>query len=148
MNTPPHLQALAQALVSFIQLLEREAAVLAANQADDLPPLIEQREVANRQLASHWQALAKELHLSSDAPLAALRARCRELDPEAWGHVEESIRHAERMNRQNSRLIDELLRRTQAAVQVLRNAAGGRTLYGADGQVSDLYPTNRSIDSA
>ncbi len=148
MNLPAHLDALARELTALISLLEQEAAVLAANQADALPPLVTRREAANRHLASLWQALTSGLGLSSTSGLSTLREHCLEQAPEDWRQVEESARHAERMNRLNSRLIDEQLRRTQAAVQVLRSAAGGRMLYGADGRMSEFLNPNRSIDSA
>jgi flagellar biosynthesis/type III secretory pathway chaperone len=65
-----------------------------------------------------------------------------------WQETEAQVHRAEQLNRLNSKLIDEQLRRTQAAAQVLRAAAGGRTLYGADGRMSDSLIQNRSIDTA
>lgn len=148
MNSTAHLDALARELTAFINLLEQEAAALAVGQADALTPLIVQREAVNRRLSGLWHALTSGLGLPDSAGLPALRERCSDLAPEAWRQVEEMARHAERMNSLNSRLIDEQLRRTQAAVQVLRNAAGSRTLYGADGRMSEPLNPNRSIDSA
>ena len=148
MNPAPHLDALARELTAFINLLEQEAAALAANQADALAPLITQRETANRRLSSLWQSLTSGLGLPVTTNLASLREHCIRLAPEGWRLAEDMAHHAERLNRLNSRLIDEQLRRTQAAVQVLRNAAGSRMLYGADGRMSDFLNPNRSIDSA
>jgi flagellar biosynthesis/type III secretory pathway chaperone len=148
MSLTARLDALAQELGAFISLLEQEAAALAANQADALIPLIEQRESANRRLAGLWQDLTGAVGLPGSTALAGLREHCIGLAPEGWRQVEELARNAERLNRLNSRLIDEQLRRTQAAVQVLRNAASSRMLYGADGRMSDLVNFNRSIDSA
>ncbi|PIV89171.1 MAG: hypothetical protein COW48_01840 [Hydrogenophilales bacterium CG17_big_fil_post_rev_8_21_14_2_50_63_12] len=148
MSTIAHLDALARELSAFINLLEQEAAALATNQADALAPLIAQRETTNRRLADLWQALTRELALPATTTLAALREHCDVLAPEAWRQVEDRARHAERLNRLNSLLIDEQLRRTQAAVQVLRSAAGSRTLYGADGRMSDSLNPKRSIDTA
>ncbi|MDD5388215.1 MAG: flagellar export chaperone FlgN [Gallionellaceae bacterium] len=148
MNPAAHLDALARELATFISLLEQEAAALAANQADALTPLISQREAANRRIASLWQTLTSSFGQPASTGLSALREQCIGLAPESWRQMEEMTRHAERMNRLNSRLIDEQLRRTQAAVQVLRNAAGSRTLYGADGRMSESLNPNRSIDTA
>jgi flagellar biosynthesis/type III secretory pathway chaperone len=148
MSVTSHLDALARELAAFASLLEQEAAALAANQADALTPLINDREAANRRLAGLWQGLTDSLGLPVTAGLAALREQCLGQAPEAWRQVEEMAHHAERMNRLNSRLIDEQLRRTQAAVQVLRSAAGSRMLYGADGRMSEFLNPNRSIDSA
>lgn len=148
MNPVLAMDALTHELAAFIDLLEREAAALAANQADALEPLTARREQANRRLAEAWRNLTAGLGEPATATLEILRARGLTTAPEAWRQVEELARHAERMNRLNSRLIDEQLRRTQTAVQVLRDAAGGRALYGADGQVSNLFNSNRSIDTA
>jgi flagellar biosynthesis/type III secretory pathway chaperone len=148
MNPTPHIDALARELEAFIDLLEREASALAANQADALSPLTTQRDSTNRRLTALWLNLTGSLGLPGDSSLATLSEHCFALAPDAWRKLDELARHAERMNRLNSRLIDEQLRRTQVAVQVLRNAAGGRALYGADGRASDLFNPNRSIDTA
>ena len=148
MNPSDHLDALARELGAFISLLEQEAAALAANQADALSPLVAQREAANLRLAELWQGLTNSLGLPATTGLATLRTHFLGEMPESWREVEEMARHADRMNRLNSRLIDEQLHRTQIAVQVLRDAAGNRTLYGADGRVSEFLNPNRSIDTA
>lgn len=142
------MDALARELAAFVDLLESEAAALAGNQADALEPLTARREQTNRRLAESWRNLTAGLGEPATATLESLRPRGLAAAPEAWRQVEELARQAERMNRLNSRLIDEQLRRTQTAVQVLRDAAGGRALYGADGQVSNLFNSNRSIDTA
>jgi len=148
MSLSAHLDALAHELSAFISLLEQEAAALAANQADALTPLIAQRESANRRLAERWLDLTSELRLPITTALAVLREHCLGQAPESWRQVEEMVRHAERLNRLNSHLIDEQLRRTQMAVQVLHSAAGSRMLYGADGHMSELPNSNRDIGSA
>ena len=148
LNTPsnaPHLADLASELDRFSTLLEQEAAALGSGTADALAPLIAQREAMNRRLASLWQALLDSVGLPAGAALATVRERC---GGEAWHQVEQQLQRTERMNRLNSRLIDEQLRRTQAAVQVLQSAAGNRTLYGADGRMSDFSNLNRTIDTA
>jgi flagellar biosynthesis/type III secretory pathway chaperone len=148
MKLTAHLDALADELDAFHRLLEEESAVLAANQADALNPLIARREVANRRIAELWQGLAGSLGLTAGAGLDVLRQQCMSAAPEAWRRMEELAHQVERMNRLNSRIIDEQLRHTQAAVQVLRNAAGSRTLYGSDGRVSEFLNPHRSIDTA
>ena len=143
LNTPsnaPHLADLASELDRFSTLLEQEAAALGSGKADALAPLIAQREVMNRRLASLWQALLDSVGLPAGAALATVRERC---GGEAWQQVEQQLQRTERMNRLN-----EQLRRTQAAVQVLQSAAGNRTLYGADGRMSDFSNLNRTIDTA
>lgn len=133
-------------LAGFLGLLEEEAAALASGRADDLDALTQRRDAANRSLAARWRALATHLNLAADANLDAVRERCAAL-PE-WAETEALAQQSARLNRLNSKLIDEQLRRTQAAVQVLRNAAGNRTLYGADGRMSDFSDLHRNIGSA
>jgi hypothetical protein len=148
MNLVSHLDTLADELVTFSALLEEEATILAANQADALAPLIARRDTANRRIAGRWQGLTGSLGLPATTGLDALRQHCQDAAPEAWRRMETLAHQAERLNRINSRIIDEQLRHTQAAMQVLRNAAGSRAPYGADGRVSDFLNPNRSIDTA
>ena len=148
MNPSAQLDALVRELGAFIGLLEQEAEVLAANRTDALSPLIAQRDGMNQRLASLWKSLTQSLGMPATANLTTLRECCQRSAAESWRQVEEMTRHAEKMNRLNSRLIDEQLSRTQLAIQILRNAAGSRTLYGANGRVSELHNPNRSIDSA
>jgi flagellar biosynthesis/type III secretory pathway chaperone len=54
---------------------------------------------------------------------------------------------AARLNRINGRLIEEQMRSTQAAMQVLQSASI-RSLYGSDGRLSNVLDNYRSIDSA
>ncbi len=133
-------------LDQFVALLEEEAGILGSNQADALVPLVFRRDAANRRLASLWQQLSSALALPADAGFNTVRERCTGLP--LWQETEAQVHRAEQLNRLNSKLIDEQLRRTQAAAQVLRAAAGGRTLYGADGRMSDSLIQNRSIDTA
>ncbi len=130
----------------FVALLEEEADVLSTSQADALVPLVFQREEINRRLATLWQQLSTSLALPADAGFNTVRERCAGLP--LWQETEAQVHRAEQLNRLNSKLIDEQLRRTQAAAQVLRAAAGGRTLYGSDGRMSDNLFQNRSIDTA
>lgn len=140
------LAGLKDALAGFLGLLEEEAAALASGRADDLDALTVRRDAANKTLAAGWRALATHLGLPPDASLDAVRERCAAW-PE-WSETEALAKQAAQVNRLNSRLIDEQLRRTQAAVQVLRNASGNRTLYGADGRMSDFSDLHRNIGSA
>lgn len=142
------LADLARELGDFIALLEEEAGILDSGQADALSPLTQRRELANRSIAGLWRELAVAARLPADTPLTHLRERVAGTAPQAWTRVEELAQRVARMNRQNSLLIDEQLRRAQTAAQVLRGAAKSRVLYGADGLVSDLPSTQRSIDTA
>jgi flagellar biosynthesis/type III secretory pathway chaperone len=140
------LAGLRKALAGFLGLLEEEAAALAGGRADDLDALTARRDAANKSLAAHWRSLAANMGLPPDASLDDMRERCASLPD--WAQTEDLARQAAQRNRLNSKLIDEQLRRTQAAVQVLRNAAGNRMLYGADGRMSDFPDLHRNIGSA
>ena len=97
MSPTTQLDALAHELGAFIDLLEQESGALAANQADNLAPLILQRESANLRLSRLWQALALDMGQAAGTSMEALRERCQALAPEHWQRVEEKLRHAQRM---------------------------------------------------
>jgi flagellar biosynthesis/type III secretory pathway chaperone len=136
-------------LEQFLELLEEEAVALSSGDGTRLEDLTRQRHAVSRQLAEAWQALAAGLGLDASAGLPALRLRAfngGSANAE-WQRLERLTHEAGRMNRINGRLIEEQMRRTQSALQVLQSASS-RTLYGADGRLNDLLNTSRSIDSA
>jgi flagellar biosynthesis/type III secretory pathway chaperone len=151
MTTPltPKLHALNQALEAFLALLEEETIALASGNSDRLGELTHQRHGASQSLAELWRQLAEQLGLAANAGLPALRMRAfADAMPSAeWQLLEKLTADATRLNRVNGRLIEEQMRRTQAAMQVLQSAST-RSLYGADGRFSDGLNLNRSIDSA
>lgn len=141
---------LTQALGDFIALLEDEALALAAQDSPGLEALLPRRNEAHRQLATLWLALAKQAGTEQPKGLTDLRER---LFPHgrpstAWQRLEELAHASDRLNRVNGRLLEEQMRRTQAAMQVLQNSIASRGLYGADGRVTDFLNVNRKIDSA
>jgi len=145
----PILKTLNQELEAFLALLEEEAIALASGNSDRLGELTHTRHGASQRLAEQWQRLATALGLSGHAGLPALRLRAfADATPSAdWMLLEKLTYEAARLNRVNGRLIEEQMRRTQAAMQVLQSAST-RSLYGADGRLSDVLNVNRSIDSA
>lgn len=145
----PILKSLNQELEAFLALLEEEAFALGNGHAERLAELTQQRGNTSRRLAELWRSLAGQLGLPADAGLPALRLRaCADGKPDAdWQLLERLTHEAARLNRVNGRLIEEQMRRTQAAMQVLQSASS-RNLYGADGHLSDLFNIKRSIDSA
>jgi flagellar biosynthesis/type III secretory pathway chaperone len=144
------LSHLARELEAFLALLEEEALALSAGNPDRLSELVSQRQHASLRLAGHWKELAAQLQLPPQAGFAALRdkAMARAAPSAAWRALESLTREAARLNQVNGRLIEEQMRRNQAAMQVLQSAVASRGLYGADGRVSDFPNLNRSIDSA
>lgn len=144
-----HLNPLNQKLESFLALLEEEALALASGNSEQLETLTQQRLNVSLQLAEDWRRLAEQLGLPANSSLPSLRLRAfSDSQPTAnWQRLEKLTHEASRLNRVNGRLIEEQMRRTQAAMQVLQSASS-RSLYGADGRMNDLLNTTRSIDSA
>jgi flagellar biosynthesis/type III secretory pathway chaperone len=145
----PTLNTLNQALEAFLALLEEETIALASGNSERLSELTHQRHSTSQSLAELWRQLAEQLGLAANAGLPALRMRAfADAIPSAdWQLLEKLTADAARLNRVNGRLIEEQMRRTQAAMQVLQSAST-RSLYGADGRFSDGLNLNRSIDSA
>ena len=144
-----HLSALNQQLDSFLALLEKESLALANGNSEQLETLTQQRLSVSLQLAEDWRRLTEQLGLPANSSLPALRLRAfSDSTPTAnWHRLEKLTHAAAQLNRVNGRLIEEQMRRTQAAMQVLQSASS-RGLYGADGRMNDLLDTTRSIDSA
>jgi len=150
MNTlEPRLKTLNRELESFLALLEEEATALASGNSERLEALTHQRHSGSQNLAELWQQLTEQLGLPANAGLPALRLRAfsdsyPSLD---WLRLEKLTHEAAHLNRVNGRLIEEQMRRTQAAMQVLQSAST-RSLYGSDGRLNDTLIHHRSIDSA
>lgn len=143
------LQQLAQDLKGFIQLLTEEARHLVGGDAEQLAAVIAQRDAISARLAQHWHTLAELLGMPASAGLAALKARGQTTgNAAAWRQLETLAVEADHLNRVNGRLLEEQMRRTHAAMQVLQNAVASRGLYGADGRVSGFPEINRRIDEA
>ncbi len=144
------LDRLARSLEDFIKLLEQEARALSGGDSESLAPIVDQRNLYSVRLAEHWQTLAGLLNIPVNAGLVAFRERAYPdlRPPPAWHRLETLAREAEHRNKVNGQLLEEQMRRTQAAMQVLRNVAASQSLYGADGRVTDFMTTQRKIDSA
>jgi len=144
------LARLNQALADFVRFLEDEALALAAQDADKLSALLPKRNEIHRLLAKRWLELARLAGTDQPQGLADLRQRLfsQAPPPRTWQELEELVHASDRLNRVNGRLIEEQMRRTQVALQVLQHSLSSRGVYGADGRVTDIYNTNRRIDSA
>lgn len=123
---------------------------LAAGNADLLAGLTVQRRNLSLRIGDLWKRLAGQLGTPAQAGFAVLRDKALAGKPAspAWQSLEKLVHEAARLNQVNGRLIEEQMRRNQTALQVLRNAASSRSLYGADGRVSDFPNVNRTIDTA
>jgi len=142
------LVRLNQTLTRYARLLEEEA--LALRDADRLAALLPRREEIHHELAEQWRELAQQAGGMPPAGLADLRQRLEAQSPSspAWQELVELAHTTDRLNRVNARLIEEQMRRTQAALQVLRHSLSSREVYGADGRLADFLRTHRRIDSA
>lgn len=146
------LAALTRDMKSFLALLEEESVALAAADSDRLTRLVAERQNLSLGIVDHWKQVAALLGMSTQAGFAALRDKALS-EPTltraaTWRELEGLVREAARLNQVNARLIEEQIRRNQAAMQILQSAAANRGLYGADGRVTDFYNVNRSIDTA
>lgn len=145
------IAGLNQALLEFTALLEEEAVALAAPDPSALTPLLPRRDKSHRALANHWLKLAQLAGTPSAAGINAMREHFFAKTPPspAWQELERLAHSAERLNNINGRLIEEKMRRTQIAMQVLQSTLSQRSgVYGADGRVTDFMTSNRKIDSA
>lgn len=147
------LATLIRDMKSFVALLEEEASALASGDSERLSRLVSERQNLSLGIVDHWKTVASLLGISPQAGFAALRDKAQaDTAPAsrspAWHELEDLAHEASRLNQINGRLIEEQLRRNQAAMQILQNAAANRGLYGADGRVTDFLNINRKIDSA
>lgn len=146
------LGALIRDMKSFLALLEEEAVAVASGDSEGLSRLVSERQNLGLDIAEHWKIVAALLDMSPQEGFAALRDKALAASPAsrspAWHELENLAREASRLNQVNGRLIEERLRRNQAAMQILQTAAANRGLYGADGRVTDFLNINRTIDTA
>lgn len=146
------LDALSGGLRNLLDTITLEGEVLQRGNAEDLPRLTAAKEQHARALAAAWAALTDQLNLpppvSRQAIEQALDMRSEPGLVEAWSGIVGLINATERQNRLNGRLIEEQLRRTQSALDILQSAASQQALYGADGHSVELLSPQRSIDEA
>ncbi len=137
-------------LTDFIKFLEEEAVALASQNADALTSMVPKRDEIHRALATQWLHLAKLAGTQAPQGLSELRDHlyAKSTPSRAWQQFEELVHVTDRLNRINGRLIEEQMRRNQAAMQVLQRSLTHREVYGADGKVSGFPNMNRRIDSA
>lgn len=140
------LEALAQALAAFNALLGEEGESLASADSNRLDALLPRRDHAQAGIQQAWRNLTARLGLPAQAGLVELRGRLA-ANSEAVKRLEQLAEEGSRLNRINGQLIEEQMRRTQAALQVLQNAASRRGLYGSDGRVSNGLNLSRTIDT-
>ncbi|MEW6677083.1 MAG: flagellar protein FlgN [Pseudomonadota bacterium] len=144
------LGRLTATLTDFNSFLEEEAAALMGQDAERLSGLLPRRNELHRALAGAWLSLAKLAGTQEPRGLADLRARLFPQGPlpTQWTRLEALVHASDRLNQVNGRLMEEQMRRTQVALQILQNSVASRGVYGSDGRMAGLYATARTIDSA
>lgn len=137
-------------LQEFAHLLEDEAQALASQDADKMAALLPKRLEIHERLRDAWQTLGELAGDASSKGLADLRQRLfvHTPPPPTWHELERRVQATNRLNRINGRLIQEQMQRIQAALQVLQQSLSSRSVYDAEGHMSDLFDVNRRIDSA
>ena len=139
------------ALLSFVDLLEREQGMLVENRTDRLLEQSEQKSNASfglNELAEARRSLLQENlpKLSADAIHAWLAAH----NPQGlavWHEVLALAERAQQLNRTNGELIQMKLRHNQQSLAVLSSTVNKANLYGPDGQPSFSPGSGRSLGS-
>lgn len=147
----PNFEVLTTCLEALRATLAAEADALQKGDADALRDYIGRKEGEARALAAAWGELATRLGLSALASRETVEQALARVEPSLtarWADIVRLIDEIGRLNRLNGQLIQEQLRRTQTALEILQAAAGQGALYGADGRSIDLFSSCRSIDEA
>ncbi len=146
-----NFETLSTCLEALRATLAAEGEALQKGDADALPEYIGRKEAEARALVAAWGELATRLGLSELASCEAVEQALDRAAPELiarWADIVRLIDEIGQLNRLNGQLIQEQLRRTQTALEILQTAAGQGALYGADGHSIELFGSNRSIDEA
>lgn len=147
---PPPLTRIRQALADFVALLEEETLALAAQDLETLAVLTQRRETVHQHVEQAWKELLTLARAPAGSALGTLSEQIFRGSPATpeWQQVEQLAQSADRLNRINVRLLDEQTRRTQAALQILRQSQIRRDTYGSDGRLAESFNTQRPIDLA
>ncbi len=141
------LAELKHTLDAFIDLLEREAAALADLQPDILTAIVTEKTRWAEAVNTAWQQLVAanralagaSAHL--DATLAAQPAVTTR-----WQEIKALTGRAAKLNQGNNVLIEAQMRRTRLALDVLTTAANRGSVYGADGQLQEVFQATNTLD--
>ena len=139
-------------IVSLVDLLKQEQALLISADADGLDALTPQKAGAVAQMA----ALASQRHQALGAAGFAAKEAGMEAwldssnDAEAntvWQQLLDTTREAKELNRLNGMLINKQLSHTQGAMKAMRGQASDADagVYGPSGQASPGGPSRRFV---
>lgn len=131
------LEAEAEAVAAFVDVLRREQQALVAGDAEALPLLAEDKGTHVARLAELSEFRSRQLAdlgLSPDrAGMDLFAERVPEARP-AWARLRSLAGEARDMNETNGTIIRARLNHFQKAMRFLKSAATGADLYGRDGQ--------------
>lgn len=143
------LEALAAHLEAMRAALEAEGEALQRGEADALPDCVGRKEAQAKALSAAWSDLTAQLGLPEASSRAVVGQAIARADPSlstTWAGIVGLVDEIRRLNRLNGMLIQEQLRRTQTALEILHRAAGQAVLYDAAGRSIELFAPQRSID--
>jgi len=157
LNQPHNPQLLAAltseraALLSFLDLLTREQALLVEDHTDQLLELAEQKSTSAINL--NGLAEARRGLLRKNIPelsVETIRAWLTQHSPQGlaiWQEIRTLAERAQQLNQTNGELIQMKLRHNQQSLAVLNGAVNKASLYGPDGQPSFTPGSGRSLGS-
>ncbi|THF64451.1 flagellar protein FlgN [Pseudothauera rhizosphaerae] len=123
-------------LRAFVDLLQREEALLLAGDTDALLSLTQEKtSLYHTQQRLHEARVQLLKRLGQDDPAQAIHALCQDLPDtrRQWDEVLRLAAEARERNTLNGRLIVERLQHNQGALDILLKAANRPQLYDADG---------------
>src|SRR5690554_52581 len=137
MSLRQHLEQQVTRLTELQSLLEQEQLVLGDGQidGDQLQQLATQKQTLQQDIEkSEAKRRAAQVKLGfnesgRDASAAAEQAGCGDV----WQQLLERTQRVAQLNSLNGELIQHRLHHNQQMLNILRDAAGGTAMYGADG---------------
>lgn len=143
------LEELRAALAEFVQLLEREAQALQHVQADTLAAIVAEKTRWSETANTAWNRMVVASGIDprrGDSLDNAFSANPVLLPK--WREIRQLAEKAERINQGNNILIEAQLQHTRQALDVLQSAANRGNLYGANGQMVDVFQSRHTLDKA
>jgi len=140
----------ADLVARLIAFLEQEQGALVSGNILQLEPLADEKEAALRALTvkgQERQALLLRLEISD---VAGVRSWVRDKPDacDAWVQLEDTLQKALVLNQFNGRVIDQGVKNSQQALNVLKTAAASTLGYGRDGSQAAVPMGGRHLGSA
>lgn len=143
------LNELKQALVEFINLLERELLALQLGQTEELSTVVTEKTAWSTIASTAWNRLVVASGINTrrgESLDGKLSAHPNLRGP--WREIRSLAEKAERLNQGNNALIEAQLQRTRMALDVLQSASNRGSIYGANGRYVDSFKSGHTFDKA